>query len=181
MNNLPVINNPAPIEVLDMHRISSYLKGSSSPTDAKEVDKLNLLLRNYSKAGNMFLGFQVYKTMERVAKLMDALSHLEEKLYSKDSIRKMVENDDNQNMFLIIQQINTSINNSLTFINNICNKNNTSFANVVNNVVINYTPDSNISNKENKDIVLDRTQRENIRAMAQKILTNLVREAPKQD
>jgi hypothetical protein len=150
-------------QVLDLVKITNYLQGSKSPTDSYEIDKLNNLLKNYSKAGNSFLAMSLYKQISRVSKLMDTLELVEKRLYEQ------VDELDNQQLFMVITQITNSINQSLTFIDRICNRPQSS-KKITNNILFNI---SQQVVKDNSNMQLDKNQRQNIREMAENVLKGL--------
>ncbi|QQO97350.1 hypothetical protein Molly5_67 [Maribacter phage Molly_5] len=154
---------------LDLNKIVKYLSGSNSIQDIQESDKLALLLRNYSKAGNAYLAMMVYKTMERVSRMMTALDFLEAKLYSQAELDKMW---DPEQMSELIVQINNTMNNGINFIMQMSSKRIENKYKAT-NFNFNINTFTNVETTDNAKL-LDSTQRQNMRDLVEKVKASIM-------
>ena len=104
---------------IDLKKIANFLTGKEDTSATEnELRKLKMLLDNTSKAGNTFLSMMVYKQMERVGKLIEALEVAESRLYSADSIM----NTKPEYLGFLIERLTKTMDSSLAFIDKISNR-----------------------------------------------------------
>lgn len=104
---------------IDLKKIANFLTGKEdTAASATELRKLKMLLDNTSKAGNTFLSMMVYKNMERVGKLIEALEVAESRLYSAESIMTTKP----EYLGFLIERITKTLDTSLAFIDKVSNR-----------------------------------------------------------
>lgn len=159
------IEDYARVNEINMKKVSAMLLGKVNAGTQMELDKLHNLLRNTSKSGNVFLNMMVYRQIERMANLIDALDLAEKRMYSEEVIKTV--NPDK--LFLIIEQISKSIQTTLKFIDEISNRKYGDLKNSGNNITINQINVSESKDKPKQE-VFSKPTRDKIRKLAQQIV-----------
>ena len=152
---------------VDLKKIINYLQGSSNDSDLAEIDRVNGLLKTHNASGNAFLSMMVYKTMQRVAHLMDVASSIEQKLYDPAKITAGEYSQKDMERYYL--QADDAMNKALAFIDKVCNRQ-VEKSRIVNNILIN-APATTVDVEFN----LDKNKRERVRTLADKfsnLLTN---------
>lgn len=122
---LPTVHNPTSdstvdgteeqTDIVSLRRVIGYINGQ--PATVSEVQHMEKLLSSFKSNLNGFMALVVYKQMQRVARLLDAMDKIETRLYSQSSINSRPD-DELMPLFISIQ---SSMNESLRFLENVSN------------------------------------------------------------
>jgi hypothetical protein len=155
--------------IVSLTRVIGYINGKQA--SVAEVQDMEKLLSSFKSNLNGFMALVVYKQMQRVARLLDAMDKIESRLYSSSSIDSRPV-DELLPLFISIQ---SSMNECLRFLENVSN--NVNVKNLMNKLDSLFNPEQIISQSDSARVSsLSKEERQKVTDVS-RLLLSVIRDS----
>jgi len=156
--------DPEEVDIVSLRKVIGYINGK--PATVSEVQHMEKLLSSFKSNLNGFMALVVYKQMQRVSRLLDAMDKIESRLYSHANI----DSKSDEELMPLFLSIQTSMNESLRFLEN--TSNNVNVKNLMNKLDSLFNPDQlHKLSETDKVTVMTKEQRQKVVDVSKLILS----------